>query len=87
MARNDLAVCMKICPGPHWRTSYSTDVLCISESDWEIQLTLSSVRGYSSVVEHLTADQEVFGSTPNAPFPCAVVKHSQKQLGQQAFKR
>ena len=25
-------------------------------------------RGYSSVVEHLTADQEVPGSTPGAPF-------------------
>ena len=26
-------------------------------------------RGYSSVVEHLTADQEVPGSNPGAPFP------------------
>ncbi len=25
-------------------------------------------RGYSSVVEHLTADQEVPGSIPGAPF-------------------
>ncbi len=25
-------------------------------------------RGYSSVVEHLTADQEVPGSNPGAPF-------------------
>lgn len=25
-------------------------------------------RGYSSVVEHLTADQEVPGSSPSAPF-------------------
>ena len=28
-----------------------------------------SVRGYSSVVEHLTADQEVSGSNPDAPCP------------------
>ncbi|KAK2829566.1 hypothetical protein Q7C36_017556 [Tachysurus vachellii] len=30
-------------------------------------LTLTVVRGYSSVVEHLTADQEVPGSNPGAP--------------------
>ena len=27
----------------------------------------NSIRGYSSVVEHLTADQEVPGSNPGAP--------------------
>ena len=27
------------------------------------------IRGYSSGVEHLTADQEVPGSNPGAPFP------------------
>ena len=29
------------------------------------------MRGYSSVVEHLTADQEVSGSIPDAPLPLA----------------
>ena len=37
------------------------------------------MRGYSSVVEHLTADQEVSGSIPDAPLPLASQKLICKQ--------
>ena len=36
-------------------------------SDIYSEIPLYSHRGYSSVVEHLTADQEVPGSNPGAP--------------------
>ena len=37
------------------------------KSGISIYRTLVPIRGYSSVVEHLTADQEVPGSNPGAP--------------------
>ena len=38
------------------------------KSEISIYVQLVTIRGYSSVVEHLTADQEVPGSNPGAPF-------------------
>ena len=35
---------------------------------WHILLTFSAQGGHSSVVEHSTADREVPGSNPGAPF-------------------
>ena len=37
--------------------------------------SILQVRGYSSGVEHLTADQEVPGSNPGAPFTIGFPAH------------
>ena len=42
--------------------AFAVHIICAACEVWSVQW------GYSSVVEHLTADQEVPGSNPGAPF-------------------
>ena len=65
-------------PAGNWCANTAGDWgrnLEVNISHWMIKMKTSyclmkDVRGYSSVVEHLTADQEVPGSNPGAPcFP------------------
>ena len=55
----------------HWQV-HMPDVssLGVAMQDLSAHETLINRWGYSSGVEHLTADQEVPGSNPGAPFSC-----------------
>ena len=44
-----------------------------------------SMREYSSVVEHLTADQEVPGSNPGAPLPLLFLRQCFEKFKEKKF--